>query len=56
MTARCRLGDDALSMGSVSESSAIAGALDLFRPARLRLRDGYLDLLGDEDPTGSHPG
>jgi SAM-dependent methyltransferase len=60
MTPRCSLGDDARSMGSVSESSAIAGALDLFaparRPARLQLRDGYLDLLGDEDPTGSHPG
>ncbi len=39
---------------------AIGRALDLFaparRPAQLRLRDGYLDLLGDEDPTGSHPG
>ena len=47
-------------MSSVSESSAIGRALDLFapahRPACLQLRDGYLDLLGDKDPTGSHPG
>jgi len=47
-------------MGSVSASSAIGRALDLVqparRPARLQMRDGYLDLLGDEDPTGSHPG
>jgi SAM-dependent methyltransferase len=60
MDARARLGDDALSMSSVSESSAVGRALDLFqparRPARLQLRDGYLDLLGDENPTGSHPG
>ena len=26
------------------------------RPARPELRDGYLDLLGDEDPTGGGPG
>jgi SAM-dependent methyltransferase len=43
-----------------STSLAIDRTLDLFqttrRPARLQLRDGYLDLLGDEDPTGPHPG
>ncbi|MGZ4325593.1 MAG: class I SAM-dependent methyltransferase [Solirubrobacteraceae bacterium] len=47
-------------MSGVSASSAVGRALDLFqpahRPARPQLRDGYLDLLGDEDPTGSHPG
>ena len=41
-------------------SSAIDRALDLFQPARrpasVHLQDGYLDLLGDEDPTGPHPG
>ena len=46
-------------MGSVSASSAVGRALDLVqparRPARLQLRDGYLALLGDEDPAGSHP-
>jgi len=26
------------------------------RPVRAQLRDGYLDLLADADPTGSHPG
>jgi SAM-dependent methyltransferase len=49
-----------LSASGVSARSAVGRALDLFqparRPARPRLRDGYLDLLGDEDPTGSHPG
>jgi len=58
--ARPRLNDDALSVDSVSASSAIDRALDLFkpanRPARPQLRDGYLDLLGDEDPIGHHPG
>jgi len=47
-------------MSSVSAPASIDRALHLFhpacRPARPRLRDGYLDLLGDEDPTGSHPG
>ena len=60
MDAHSRLGEHALCMSSVSESSAVARALDLFAsapsPARLQLQDGYLDLLGDEDPTGSHPG
>jgi SAM-dependent methyltransferase len=54
------LGDDARTMSNVSSSPAIDRALDLFqplrRPARLQVRDGYLDLLGDLDPTGSHPG
>jgi SAM-dependent methyltransferase len=39
---------------------AIERALELLEPARRperpQLRDGYLDLLGDQDPTGSHPG
>jgi ubiquinone/menaquinone biosynthesis C-methylase UbiE len=43
-----------------STSMAIDRTLDLFqttrRPAHLQLREGYLDLLGDEDPTGPHPG
>jgi SAM-dependent methyltransferase len=60
MDTRASLDDDALSVSSLSAFSAIGRALDLFqparRPARLQLRDGYLDLLGDEDPTGSHPG
>ncbi len=47
-------------MSSVSESSAVGRALDLFRPerrpARPEMGGGYLDLLGDGDPTGSHPG
>ncbi len=40
--------------------AAIEQALTLFepaeRPADVRMRDGYLDLLGDADPTGSHRG
>jgi hypothetical protein len=43
-----------------STSLAIDRTLDLFqtarRPAHLQLREGYLDLLCDEDPTGPHPG
>lgn len=39
---------------------AIEQALRLFRPecrpSPLRLEHGYLDLLGEQDPTGSHPG
>jgi SAM-dependent methyltransferase len=38
----------------------VDGALDLLRPGdrpeRPVLRDGYLDLLGSEDPTGGGPG
>jgi SAM-dependent methyltransferase len=40
--------------------SAIEQTLALFEPARRpavpRVEDGYLDLLGQEDPTGAHPG
>jgi SAM-dependent methyltransferase len=47
-------------MSSVSTSAAIDRALTLLHPAHrpspAQLRDGYLDLLGDEDPTGPHPG
>ena len=43
-----------------STSLAIDRALALFEtaraPAHPQLREGYLDLLGDEDPTGPHPG
>ena len=39
---------------------AIEQALALFEPARrpevMHVENGYLDLLGDEDPTGAHPG
>ena len=39
---------------------ALEQMLALFEPARRpaapRLEDGYLDLLGEEDPTGAHPG
>ena len=39
---------------------AIKQALALFDPARRpavpHVEDGYLDLLGEEDPTGAHPG
>ncbi len=39
---------------------AIEQALALFepahRPAEAHFEDGYLDLLGEEDPTGAHPG
>ena len=45
---------------SVSVTPAMDRALDLFEPDRRaagsRLRDGYLDLLPGDDPTGSHPG
>jgi SAM-dependent methyltransferase len=43
-----------------SSSLAAARTLDLLhaarRPAHLQPPEGYLDLLGDEDPTGPHPG
>ena len=43
-----------------SPASAAEQALALLepdrRPARTRSKDGWLDLLGEEDPTGSHPG
>ena len=39
---------------------AIEQALALFERARqpevMHVENGYLDLLGDEDPTGAHPG
>ncbi len=41
-------------------SSPLERALELFEPARRpaapQLRDGYLDLLGDDDPTGAGAG
>src|SRR5436305_2412081 len=41
-------------------TAAVDAALDLFdparRPAEPDVGDGYVDLLGDEDPTGSLPG
>ena len=47
-------------MSPTKTKSAIARALELFEPARrpaeLHVEDGYLDLLGEQDPTGSHPG
>jgi SAM-dependent methyltransferase len=47
-------------MGRVSAPSAMDAAFDLFEASRQSthplLRDGYLDLLANEDPTGSHPG
>ncbi|MGA2322007.1 MAG: methyltransferase domain-containing protein [Solirubrobacteraceae bacterium] len=39
---------------------AVGQTLALFEPARRpavpHIEDGYLDLLGEEDPTGAHPG
>ena len=47
-------------MSQVSVSPAVERAVALLDPARLsvspRQRDGYLDLLGDADATGPHPG
>jgi SAM-dependent methyltransferase len=49
-------------MASISASStpAIERARALFEPGRgsahPRVENGYLDLLGDQDPTGAHPG
>jgi ubiquinone/menaquinone biosynthesis C-methylase UbiE len=49
-------------MASITASStpAIDRALALFEPGRRpthpRIENGYLDLLGDHDPTGAHPG
>jgi SAM-dependent methyltransferase len=41
-------------------ASAVEQTLALFepdrRPAVPHVKDGYLDLLGEEDPTGAHPG
>lgn len=45
---------------TVPTPSAIDRALELCKPERRpphpRLHDGYLDLLGDQDATGPHPG
>src|SRR5262245_56459220 len=45
---------------TVSLTPAMELALDLFEPARRPKKpdvsNGYLDLLGGEDPTGDHPG
>ena len=35
---------------------ALALLLAARRPAAAQIEDGYLDLLGEEDPTGAHPG
>jgi SAM-dependent methyltransferase len=47
-------------MRRISASPAIERAIVLLDPARQPVspqrRDGYLDLLGDEDATGPHPG
>jgi ubiquinone/menaquinone biosynthesis C-methylase UbiE len=43
-----------------AQSPAIEQTLALLQPARrpavAHVEDGYLDLLGEEDPTGAHPG
>ena len=45
---------------NASPASSIEQTLALFEPARRpavpHIEDGYLDLLGEEDPTGAHPG
>ncbi|MGO9320091.1 MAG: class I SAM-dependent methyltransferase [Solirubrobacteraceae bacterium] len=45
---------------TVPPTPAVEQTLALFEPARRpavpQIEDGYLDLLGDEDPTGAHPG
>jgi ubiquinone/menaquinone biosynthesis C-methylase UbiE len=49
-----------MSSTTISPVPAIEQALALFEPARrpevMHVENGYLDLLGDKDPTGSHPG
>ncbi len=51
---------EAMASPSTSSAPAIDRALTLLRPDRrpdrLQLRDGYVDLLGDGDATGRHPG
>ena len=51
---------DSMSPTTTPPVSAVEQALALFessrRPVVMRLEDGYLDLLGEEDPTGAHPG
>ena len=45
---------------TVAPAPAIEQTLALLRPARrpaaTQIQDGYLDLLGEQDPTGAHPG
>ncbi|HXR29269.1 MAG TPA: methyltransferase domain-containing protein [Solirubrobacteraceae bacterium] len=47
-------------MAALDSSPALDRALALFsasrRPSPPPMRDGYLDLLGEQDPTGPHPG
>ena len=43
-------------MGARPLDRALALLRAEHRPARATLHDGYLDLLGDEDPTGGGPG
>jgi ubiquinone/menaquinone biosynthesis C-methylase UbiE len=49
-----------MSSTTISPVPAIEQALALFEPVRrpevMHVENGYLDLLGDEDPTGAHPG
>lgn len=49
-----------MSSTTISPVPAIEQALALFEPARrpevMHVENGYLDLLGEEDPTGAHPG
>jgi ubiquinone/menaquinone biosynthesis C-methylase UbiE len=49
-----------MASATVSTPAAIEQALALLgpedRPANPRLKDGYLDLLGEADPTGAHRG
>jgi ubiquinone/menaquinone biosynthesis C-methylase UbiE len=49
-----------MSSTTISPVPAIEQALALFerarRPEVMHVENGYLDLLGDEDPTGAHPG
>lgn len=44
----------------MSTAASLERMLELFEPARRpsepEIRDGYLDLLGDDDPTGAGPG
>jgi ubiquinone/menaquinone biosynthesis C-methylase UbiE len=55
-----RDGSRSMSSTTVSPVPAIEQALALFEPARqpeiMNVESGYLDLLGEEDPTGAHLG
>jgi SAM-dependent methyltransferase len=52
--------DHSLSVTSASQPRAIELTLELLdvarKPSRRELRGGYIDLLGEVDPTGPHPG